>query len=170
MKILLLVLILTGSTVLQANELGRPASAEEIAQWDYTIMHDGEGLPQGEGNAIQGEQVYQQYCLACHGQAGSGATADELAGIPIEIDMNYPEKTVGNYWPYATTIFDLIRRSMPMTAPGSLSDDQTYAVTAYLLYLNGIIKQEEEMNSETLPQVEMPNRDGFINVYTEEKN
>lgn len=161
--------MLTGSTVLQANELGRPASAEEIAQWDLTVMPNGEGLPKGSGTALEGEKVYQQYCLACHGQAGSGATADELAGIPIEIDMTYPEKTVGNYWPYATTIFDLIRRSMPMTSPGSLTDNQTYAVTAYLLYLNGIIEQEELMTSESLPKVEMPNRNGFIDVYSTEK-
>ena len=170
MKTLLSVLILIGSPLLLAKGLGTPATPEEIAQWDLTVMTDGTGLPSGQGTAKEGEAVYNKHCQACHGPAGAGGTADELAGIAIELDMEYPEKTVGNYWPYATTVFDLIRRSMPMPAPGSLNNNENYAVTAYLLYLNGIVEQDAIINSDTLPEVTMPNRDGFIDVYVEEKN
>lgn len=145
--------------------LGKSIPPGEIAKWDISIFPDGEGLPAGAGTVAEGERIYRQHCVACHGEDGLGATADQLAGAHKGLTSDYPEKTIGSYWPYATTLFDVIRRSMPMTAPGSLSDDQVYAVTAYLLYLNNLIGKEDKMNAETLPRVKMPNADGFIEVY-----
>ena len=147
-------------------KLGQPATPAEIAAWDIDIMIDGTGLPPGGGTASAGQALYKVYCQTCHGPEGIGASADDLVGLePLTSD--WPDKTIGTYWPYATTLFDFIRRSMPMTAPGSLSDDEVYAVTAYLLHLNGIIGADEEMNARTLANVSMPNRDGFIRVYSE---
>jgi len=141
--------------------LGKLASDDLVKRWNRDIFPDGEGLPEGYGNAMQGKSVYVQYCQSCHGQEGSGGSADELAGARHGLTDNPPDKTIGTYWPYATTVFDFTRRAMPLNAPGSLSDSQVYAVTAYLLYLNGIIKEKEEMNAKTLPLVNMPNRQGF---------
>jgi len=169
----LFISILTGintfAEVQIGPKLGRAATAEEIEQWDIGVMPDGEGLPQGQGTVIEGKIVYEQQCLVCHGQGGLGDSADQLAGAEMGLTSEYPEQTIGTYWPYATTLFDMIRRSMPMTNPGALSNDQAYAVTAYLLYLNNIIEQMDVINAKTLPQVKMPNRDGFINVYELEK-
>jgi S-disulfanyl-L-cysteine oxidoreductase SoxD len=131
-------------------------------------MPDGEGLPAGSGNAVQGQAIYDKYCISCHGPGGIGGTADQLAGAQMPLTSDYPEQTIGSYWPYATTIFDMTRRSMPMDTPGSLTDDEVYAVTAYLLYINNIVGELEEMNADTLPEVQMPNRNGFINVYERE--
>jgi S-disulfanyl-L-cysteine oxidoreductase SoxD len=149
--------------------LGHAITPEEIATWDISVFPDGEGLPDGEGNVEQGEKIYQQKCIACHGENGLGATADQLAGAQMELTSEYPEQTIGSYWPYATTIFDVIRRSMPMTAPGSLNNNEVYSVTAFLLYLNNIIAKDDIMNVATLPKVKMPNEDGFINIYETEK-
>ena len=174
-QILSLVLIAIGINPLFAESgssphLGQAITPEEVARWDISIFPDGEGLPTGEGSVVEGEVIYQQQCLACHGKGGFGSTADQLAGAQVALSSEYPEQTIGTYWPYATTVFDMVRRSMPMTAPGSLTDDQVYAVTAYLLYLNKLIDKDAKMNAVTLPQVEMPNVDGFIDVYeTEEK-
>jgi len=145
--------------------LGEKASAQAIARWDIGIMPDGTGLPEGSGDATRGRQVYNTQCIVCHGPDAMGASADQLAGANNGLTGDYPEQTIGSYWPYATTLFDMIRRSMPMTAPGSLSDDEVYAVTAYLLYLNGVIAEDEVMDASTLAKIVMPNRDGFINVY-----
>lgn len=175
-KILISVLIAAGINSASAEEntaaspgLGHPVSPEEIAAWNISVFPDGEGLPEGEGSVVQGEKIYQQKCLACHGENGLGATADQLAGAQMSLTSEYPEKTIGSYWPYATTLFDVVRRAMPMTAPGSLTNNETYAVTAYLLYLNNIITKDAVMNSSTLPKVKMPNEAGFINVYEEDK-
>ena len=167
------VLIAVGINPLYAEEstpnLGHPATPEEIAQWDISVFPDGEGLPKGRGSVEQGEKIYQQKCLVCHGQSGIGSAAgDQLAGAQMGLTSEYPEQTIGTYWPYATTIFDVVRRSMPMTAPGSLTNDEVYALTAYLLYLNNIISKDDEMNASTLAKVKMPNEDGFINIYEEE--
>lgn len=153
----------------QGPGLGQPASQQEISQWDIGVMPDGEGLPAGEGNAVDGKDVYEKYCISCHGPQGAGGSADQLAGAKMPLTSDYPEQTIGSYWPYATTIFDMTRRSMPMDKPGTLSDDQVYAVTAYLLYINNIIGEDDEMNAKTLPAVKMPNRNGFINVYETEE-
>lgn len=173
--ILITVLIAAGINPLLAEnkkgpDLGESVSSEEIAKWDISVFPDGEGLPKGEGSVTQGEKVYQKKCIACHGENGLGATADQLAGAQMSLDSEYPEQTIGSYWPYATTVFDVVRRSMPMTAPGSLSNDEVYAVTAYLLYLNNLIDKNDVMNATTLPKVKMPNEDGFIDVYEEERN
>ena len=175
--ILISVLIAAGIDFLYAesiqdgSRLGHAISPEEIAKWDISVFPDGEGLPEGEGNVVQGENIYQQKCIACHGENGLGTNVgDQLAGAQMDLTSEYPEKTIGTYWPYATTIFDVVRRSMPMTAPGSLTNNETYAVTAYLLYLNNIITKDDVMNASTLAKVKMPNVDGFINVYEEEKS
>jgi cytochrome c len=128
-------------------------------------MPDGSGLPAGRGNVSQGKMIYLQQCQSCHGPGGQGASADQLAGGNMNLTDEWPEKTIGNYWPFATTLFDFNRRSMPMQAPGSLSDNDVYAVTAYLLFLNGIIDEKASLDANTLKKVRMPNRDGFINMY-----
>ena len=133
-------------------------------------MPNGEGLPKGKGTAQEGRVVYEKHCISCHGPEGSGGTADQLAGATMGLTSDYPEKTIGTYWPYATTLYDMTRRSMPTNAPGTLTNDEVYAVTAYLLYLNRIIGEKEELNARTLPKIKMPNRNGFINVYEAEKS
>lgn len=146
----------------KAPRLGTPLSADAIAKWDRTIFPDGRGLPPGRGSAKEGRVIYEQKCARCHGEHGEGATAEELVGEPKPPSADNPSKAIGSYWPYATTIFDFVRRSMPPAAPGSLSADETYAVTAYLLAANAIIPEGAEMNAKTLAAVRMPNRDGFI--------
>lgn len=150
--------------------LGQSVDHLTIKQWNRDIFTNGEGLPEGSGNAKTGKKVYEKYCLVCHGIEGSGDSADELAGAMHSLTDDPPDKTIGTYWPYATTLFDFTRRSMPMNTPGVLTNDELYAVTAYLLFLNDIISEDEEMNVMTLPQVVMPNRNGFINVYERQKN
>lgn len=145
--------------------LGKPAPQNLLKNWNLDIFPDGTGLPAGSGTAAQGKKVYQQYCLSCHGADGTGDSAEELAGAKHGLTDSVPDKTIGTYWPYATTIFDFTRRAMPLNAPGVLNNDQLYAVTAYLLYLNQIIKETEVINAGTLPKVKMPNRNGFINSY-----
>lgn len=142
--------------------LGATLSAGEVARWDISIPPSGAGLPMGSGNARQGLLVYEQKCLACHGAKGAGKPADALAGGIGSLASKTPQRTVGSYWPYATTLFDYVRRAMPITNPLSLTDDEVYAVSAYVLYVNGIVSEDMEMNSQSLPQVKMPNRDGFI--------
>ena len=142
--------------------LGASVGAEEIARWDISIPPSGTGLPLGSGTARQGVQVYEQKCLVSHGVKGAGKPADALAGGIGTLATKTPVRTVGSYWPYATTLFDYVRRSMPITNPLSLNDDEVYAVSAYLLYINGIIGEDVPMNAQSLPQVKMPNRDGFV--------
>ena len=145
-----------------APRLGEPVSAAELARWDISIAPSGEGLPPGSGNARQGLKVYEQHCLACHGAKGAGKPADALAGGVGSLATKTPIRTVGSYWPYSTTLFDYVRRAMPLNNALSLSDDEVYAVSAYVLFLNGIIAEDTVMNARSLPQVKMPNRDGFI--------
>jgi cytochrome c len=142
--------------------LGRVATPQEVAAWDISIPPSGAGLPAGSGTAKQGEAVYVAQCQACHGPKGVGKPADPLVGGVGSLAAANAVRTVGSFWPYATTLFDYTRRAMPATKPLSLSNDEVYAVTAYLLYLNGIIGENAEMNAKTLPQVKMPNRDGFV--------
>src|SRR5690606_16339422 len=111
---------------------------------------------------VHGKKVYEQNCLACHGANGIGGIKDRLAGGQGTLASDKPIKTVGSYWPYATTLFDYIRRAMPYQAPESLSTDDTYAVTAYILGLNGILPEDGKLDKETLPKIKMPNHDGFI--------
>ena len=142
--------------------LGEPVAAADIARYDISIPPSGAGLPKGSGTARAGAAVYEQKCQACHGAKGVGKPADALAGGMGTLATKTPVRTVGSYWPYATTLFDYVRRAMPITNPLSLTDEETYAVTAYVLYLNGIIGEDVAMDAQSLPQVKMPNRDGFI--------
>ena len=145
--------------------LGQPISEADIAPWDISVQTDGQGLPPGSGKAKAGEAIYAEKCQSCHGADGAGQPADRLVGGQGTIDKLDQVRTVGSYWPYATTIFDYVRRAMPFNTPETLTNDEAYALTAYLLYKNGIIKQNYEINARTLPRVRMPNRDGFIMMY-----
>jgi len=143
--------------------LGKPISENQIRAWNIDIGPSGAGLPSGSGSALVGEKLYQQQCSACHGDQGQGGPANRLVGGGA-LNTNNPVKTVGSFWPYSTTIFDYVKRSMPHQAPQSLSNDQVYAATAYILYMNKIIPKDEVMDAKTLPLVKMPNRDGFIPI------
>lgn len=145
--------------------LGIPMDSARVSAMNLTVLPDGTGLPPGSGRADTGAEVYARHCQACHGPAGSGGPNDALVGGSGTLATQQPVKTVGSYWPYATTVFDYIRRAMPYQAPGSLSADEVYAVTAYLLYENGIIEAGEIVNARSLPRIRMPNRDGFHNPY-----
>jgi S-disulfanyl-L-cysteine oxidoreductase SoxD len=152
-----------GAVSAESPNLGKAASPEEIASWDVSIGPDGAGLPPGSGTPQQGEQVYLAKCLACHGEKGSGKPNDQLVGGQGSLEPGHaPVKTVGSFWPYATTVFDYVRRAMPLNEPKSLRDDEVYAVVAYILRLNGVIGENDKMDAQTLPEVRMPNRDGFI--------
>jgi mono/diheme cytochrome c family protein len=145
--------------------LGREATPAEIAGWDISIPPDGKGLPRGGGTAATGAAVYAAKCQSCHGEKGAGQPNDRLVGGQGTLAGPTPVRTVGSYWPYATTVFDYVRRSMPYQEPQSLTNDEVYGLTAYLLHLNGIIAESAVMNAQTLPHVRMPNRDNFILAY-----
>ena len=152
-----------GAALAESPNLGKAASPEEIAPWDISIGPDGAGLPSGSGTPQQGEQVFLAKCLACHGQKGAGKPNDQLVGGQGSLEPGQaPIKTIGSFWPYSTTIFDYVRRAMPLNDPKSLRDDEVYAVVAYILWLNGVIGQNDVINAQTLPAVRMPNRDGFV--------
>ena len=144
-----------------APHLGTAMTADEVAKWDLSIFPDGRGLPEGKGVAKDGAAIFDKQCAGCHGDAGRGGTAEELVSEPLALTDPAASKAIGPYWPFATTVFDFIRRSMPAGAPGSLTPDELYAVTAYLLAANKVIAETDEMNAKTLPAVKMPNRDGF---------
>lgn len=151
----------------EGPNLGVPATPEQVAGWDLSIGPDGAGLPPGSGTAAAGKVVYEAKCLACHGAEGAGQPNDRLVGGQGTLREAAPIRTIGSYWPYATTVFDYIRRAMPYVQPHSLTADETYAVTAYLLALNGIIEQDDVMDATSLPKVVMPNRDNFDSAYRE---
>lgn len=141
---------------------GTPATEEEVAGWDIDVKPDGTGLPPGRGTVEDGKRLFQQYGAAWHGAEGEGTEyAPALVGGMGTLDSDTPVKTVGSYWPYATSLFDYIRRAMPASAPQTLSDDEYYALTAWVLWANGIIDENQVIDQNTLPQVVMPNRDGF---------
>src|SRR5437660_1628966 len=146
---------------------GRPATADEIAVWDLDVRPDGAGLPPGRGTASQGSAVYARKCAACHGATGIEGPFDRLVGR--EPRQGFPfgrlprlVKTIGNYWPYATTLYDYVNRAMPLNAPGSLKPDEVYGLVAFLLWRNDIIASSAEMNPQTLPRVVMPAHDRFV--------
>ena len=145
----------------QTPNLGKPIDPAEIAGWDISILPDGTGLPPGSGTPAQGAPIYAQKCAMCHGVEGKGGVnAALVGGAPIK--NNESTKTIANFWPYATTIFDFTRRAMPWQQPNSLTNDEVYALTAYILALNKLIGDNDTMDAKTLPKVKMPNRDGFI--------
>lgn len=142
--------------------LGRTPTQAEIDAWNIDVRADGQGLPPGQGSVAQGSATYAQSCAACHGDKGQGGPAPRLVGGFGTLTQRNPVKTVGSYWPYASTLFDYIRRAMPFNAPESLTDDQVYAVSAYVLSLNGIVPDNTVLDAKNLPKVLMPNRNGFI--------
>lgn len=148
---------------------GTPASAEDIAAVDIDIKPDGKALPPGSGTVTEGEALYNEKCAVCHGTKGVGTPNDRLVVSSAEEEFpdaananTWQHRTIGNYWPYATTVFDYIRRSMPMNLPGSLDDDEVYALTAYLLHLNHIVPADTELDATSLANIEMPARDRFV--------
>ncbi|MCA1474180.1 c-type cytochrome [Bradyrhizobium sp. NBAIM08] len=145
-----------------AYDFGRQATADEIALWDIDVRPDGKGLPPGAGTVKRGKIVFAENCAACHGENGVGGIKDQLVGGQGTLSSQAPVKTVGSYWPYATTLFDYIHRAMPYQAPGSLNNDDVYAVAAYILSLNGIVPPGSKLDRNTLPSVKMPNRNGFV--------
>ena len=152
-----------GAAVAKAVDLpglGKPISEAELAPWDISIGPDGKGLPPGSGTAVQGAAIYAQNCEACHGKEGQGGRNSVLINAPGKSD-----RTMALYVPNATTIFDFTRRAMPWPQPKSLTNDEVYALTAYILAGNKIIGESETMNAETLPKVQMPNRNAFISRY-----
>lgn len=146
---------------------GRPATAQEIRAWDIDVRPDGTGLPAGRGTVAQGAAIYATKCAACHGEGGRNGPFDALVGreprkgFPFGRDPSL-KRTIGSYWPYATTLFDYTRRAMPWTSPGSLEDDEVYALVAYLLFLNDVVPEDAVMDPDTLPRVVMPARDRFV--------
>lgn len=167
----------TGRDYPERFGFGRPATHAEIDAWDIDVMSDGHGLPAGQGTAATGAAIYLRLCASCHGREGEGATAAPLVGAEAESTPPFGPRyeawrgdrpdvpyTVGNYWPYATTLFDYINRAMPSSAPGSLDTDQVYGLVAWLLAKNGLIANDAVMSAETLPAVDMPARSIFVPV------
>jgi S-disulfanyl-L-cysteine oxidoreductase SoxD len=156
-------LALASAAAAQSPNLGKPISQADLAAWDISIGPDGAGLPPGSGTVRDGEATFMAKCQACHNEKGAGQPNDRLVGGQGTLAGEQPPiKTVGSYWPYATTLFDYIRRAMPLVKSKSLSNDEVYGLAAYLLNLNGVIPETETMNAQTLPKVIMPNRNGFI--------
>ena len=156
-------LALASSTALAAEgpNLGQPITEKEVGAWDINAMPDGTGLPPGSGTSAQGAPIYAQKCAACHGEGGKGASAGALVGNPPITGIESP-KTIANFWGYSTTVFDFIRRAMPWISPRTLTNDEVYAITAYILAENKLIGPNDVMNAQTLPKVKMPNADNFI--------
>lgn len=147
--------------------LGRIPSEEEITAWDLDIRPDGQGLPDGSGSVEEGRRLYASRCARCHGAEGEGGPFDALVGhlpdgaFPFALDPR-ARRTIGTYWPWATTIFDYTRRAMPLDRPGSLDDDEVYALTAYLLHRNGLLPADATLDRDRLPRIVMPARDRFV--------
>ena len=155
-----------GTAMAEGPRLGVPLTHTDLARWDINVLPDGTGLPKGGGTSAQGAPIYAQKCAHCHGEQGKGGISAALVGAPPIKSLDSP-KTIANFWPYSTTVFDFIRRAMPWQQPRSLTDDEVYALTAYLLALNKIIGEQDVMSAQTLPKVKMPNRDGFIPRFPE---
>ena len=170
MRTLVIALIALTPIVVLAQKpfgIGRAATTEEIAKLDIDVRPDGKGLPDGKGTVAEGSKIYAAKCQSCHGPNGQGASADRLvdreSGKNWDFAINAKlVKTVGNYWPYATTLYDYTNRAMPFMQPGTLTPDETYSLVAYILALNKIVPEDAEMNRTTLPAVKMPSRDRFV--------
>lgn len=160
-----MVLAALGLGAAPGPNLGKPATPEEVAKWDISVAPDGKTLPPGKGSVADGAKVYADRCQACHGEKGGGGPMDRLTGGIGSLATDKPVKTVASYWPYATTLFDYVRRAMPLPQPQTLTNDEVYAVVAYVLSIDGIVPQEAVLDAKSLPQVKMPNRDGFVNWY-----
>ena len=147
-------------------QLGVIISDDYVEQVDFVVMPSGEGLPKGSGNALTGKVLYNIHCMACHGPDAKGGINGDLAGGHGTISGPIPKKTVGSYWSYDTIIYDYIRRAMPYQSPGTHRNNEVYALTAYILNLNGVIGEDELMTAQTLPKAKMPNSEGFIWAYS----
>jgi cytochrome c len=157
-----------GAASAQNSGLGKPITEADIQHWDIAILPDGTNLPPGSGTPAKGAKIFAEKCSACHGDGGKGGVAPfypSLVGGPPLTNGIDTMKTIANYYAYATTIFDYTRRAMPYNMPRSLTDDEVYALTAYILAQNKLIGDDEVMDAKTLPQVKMPNRDNFIMPY-----
>jgi cytochrome c len=158
--------ITAGVAFAEGPNLGKPLDAAAVAAWDISIEPDGTGLPPGGGTPAQGARIYADKCAQCHGPDGKGGVTGvfsaPLVGGDSITDIAASVKRIANFWPYATTLFDYIRRSMPWQQPMTLANDEVYALTAYILALNKLIGENDTMNAQALPKVRMPNRDGFI--------
>jgi S-disulfanyl-L-cysteine oxidoreductase SoxD len=160
----LLAASLGGAALAQSPKLGKPITEADIADWDVAAMPDGRGLPEGKGTAVEGAKVFAEKCVACHGEGGkgvSGVAAPMIGGQPLTNGIDTP-KTIGNFIGYSTIVFDFVRRAMPYPQPRTLTSDEVYALTAYLLFINKIVGETDVMDKESLPKVKMPNRDNFI--------
>jgi cytochrome c len=149
----------------ESPHLGKPPDPDLLKAWDISIPPDGSGLPIGRGSVAEGAAIYEAKCVMCHGASGGGQPADRLTGGIGTLASAQPIKTVASYWPYATTLFDYIRRAMPVSAPRSLTSHEVYALCAYILSVDGIVPKSAVLDAKSLPKVRMPNRDGFINVW-----
>jgi S-disulfanyl-L-cysteine oxidoreductase SoxD len=154
--------MMTAASWAETPNLGKPIDEAAIANWDISILPDGTGLPKGSGTPAQGAPIYAEKCSACHGDNGKGGLAAAVVDDRQIAGISASQKTIKNFWPYSTTIFDFVRRAMPFQAPRSLTDDEVYALTAYILAENKLIGASDTMDAQTLPKVKMPNRDNFI--------
>ena len=152
----------TAGAQLPTYGVGRQPTPEEVKAWDLTVPADGRGLPTGSGTATLGKSIYEERCASCHGPKGEDPKYYLLVGGHGTLKTDNPIPTVGSFWAHAPTLWSYINRSQPIDEPGSLTADQVYAVTAYLLHLNGIIGEHDVLDATTLPQIRMPNRDGFV--------
>lgn len=151
----------TGAASAESPRLGKPVSQADLAEWDINILPDGTNLPPGSGKTADGAKIFAVKCALCHGDHGEGGHAVRLIGGPAKASLD-GGKTIANYWPYATTLFDFIRRAMPFTQPRSLTDNEVYSLVAFILAQNKLIGEDDEINATTLPKVRMPNRDNFV--------
>ena len=156
-----LLFLISSAAYAAGPNLGAPVTPNELAAWDLHVLPDGSNLPKGSGTPAQGATIYAQKCAHCHGEGTKGGVNAALVGSPPIKAIDAP-KTIANFWPYSTTVFDFVRRSMPWQNPRTLTDDEVYALTAFILAENKLIGASDVMNAQTLPKVRMPNRDGFI--------
>jgi cytochrome c len=153
---------LTGTAAQGLYDIGRTATPAEIAGWNIDVGRDGSGLPPGSGTVSHGRDVFAQQCAACHGEKADGGVGDRLVGGQGTLATSKPVRTVGSYWPYAPILFDYIRRAMPQNAPESLSNDDVYAVSVYILHLNGLLSADAAIDAKTMGAIKMPNRNMFV--------
>ena len=160
--VIALLLSVTSAKAQSPYGIGRVATPAEIAGWNIDVGGDSSNLPPGSGSVSHGSEVFGQQCAACHGAKGEGGVGDRLVGGQGTLGTPKPVRTVGSYWPYAPTLFDYIRRAMPQNAPQSLSNDDVYAVSAYILSLNGLLPADATLDAKSLAAIKMPNRSMFV--------
>jgi cytochrome c len=163
--IALVCLIAAPAFAADAPHFGVPADPARLKAWDISIAPDGTGLPPGNGSVAEGAQIFAAKCQICHGAEGQGKPADRLTGGIGTLTTPQPVRTVASYWPYATTLFDYIRRAMPVTSPRTLTDTEAYSLVAYILSVDGIVKKNAVLDAKSLPKIRMPNRDGFLDMW-----